>query len=99
MVRPVYAQLGDIRHRSEVVDYRVEQHFERLGDRLQRLGLGGTVLLLGPLLRQTWAEPTAPRDGRLFSLPHLPYVCWPASKALTAFVTGNVTLQSLIVSP
>ena len=39
MVRRVYAHLGTIRHRSEVVEYRVEQHLERLGDRLQRLGL------------------------------------------------------------
>ena len=31
--------LAEIRHRSEVVEYRVEQHLERLGDRLQRLGL------------------------------------------------------------
>jgi hypothetical protein len=28
------AHLGTIRHRSEVVEYRVEQHLERLGDRL-----------------------------------------------------------------
>ena len=26
---------------SDVVEYRVEQHLERLGDRLQRLGLAG----------------------------------------------------------
>jgi hypothetical protein len=38
MVRRVYAHLGTIRHRSEVVEYRVEQHFERLGDQLVRLG-------------------------------------------------------------
>ena len=39
MVRHVYAHLGDVRHRSEVVEYRVEQHLDRLGDRLQRLRL------------------------------------------------------------
>jgi integrase len=39
MVRKVYAHLGEIRHRAEVVEYRAEQHLERLGDRLQRLGL------------------------------------------------------------
>ena len=38
MVRRVYAHLGTVRHRSEVVEYRVEQHFERLGDQLVRLG-------------------------------------------------------------
>jgi integrase len=38
MVRRVYAHLGTMRHRSEVVEYRVEQHFERLGDQLRRLG-------------------------------------------------------------
>jgi integrase len=39
IVRRVYAHLGTIRHRSEVVEYRIEQHLDRLGDRLQRLGL------------------------------------------------------------
>jgi hypothetical protein len=39
MVRRVYSHLGTFRHRSEVVEYRVEQHFERLGDQLIRLGL------------------------------------------------------------
>jgi Phage integrase family len=41
MVRRVYSHLGEVRHRSEVVEFRVEQHLERLGDRLQRLGLRG----------------------------------------------------------
>ena len=39
MVRRVYAHLGDVRHRSEVVEFRLEQHLDQLGDRLQRLGL------------------------------------------------------------
>jgi hypothetical protein len=30
---------GDVRHRAAVVEYRLEQHLERLGDRLQQLGL------------------------------------------------------------
>jgi integrase len=37
MVERVYAHLGSIRHRSEVVEYRVEQHAEALGERLTRL--------------------------------------------------------------
>ena len=41
LVRRVYAHLGDVRHRSEVVEYRLEQHLDRLGDRLQRLVLAG----------------------------------------------------------
>jgi hypothetical protein len=41
MVKRIYAHLGDVRHRAEVVEYRVDQHLERLGDRLQRLGLSG----------------------------------------------------------
>jgi hypothetical protein len=61
-VRKVYAHLGAIRHRSEVVEFRVEQHLERLGDRLQRLGLAkasdtgkDTAVAAGP-------EKEAPRD-------------------------------------
>jgi integrase len=38
MVRRVYAHLGSTRHRSAVVEYRVAQHLEKLGDRLRRLG-------------------------------------------------------------
>jgi hypothetical protein len=42
MVKRIYAHLGDVRHRAEVVEYRVEQHLDRLGDRLQRLEFRGT---------------------------------------------------------
>jgi integrase len=38
MVRRVYSHLGTVRHRAEVVEFRVEQHYERLGDQLIRLG-------------------------------------------------------------
>jgi hypothetical protein len=34
MVEQVYSHLGQGRHRSEVIEYRVEQHREVLGDRL-----------------------------------------------------------------
>ena len=37
MVERVYSHMGTIRHRSEQVEYRVEQHAERLGDRLTAL--------------------------------------------------------------
>jgi hypothetical protein len=34
MVRRVYVRLGSVRHRAEVVEYRVEQHLDALKDRL-----------------------------------------------------------------
>ena len=37
MVQRVYSHLGQVRHRSEVVEYRLEQHRETLGDRLTAL--------------------------------------------------------------
>jgi integrase len=40
MVRRVYGHLGQVRHRAEVVEYRVEQHAAQLGDRLALLGGG-----------------------------------------------------------
>jgi len=46
MVERVYSHLGAIRHRSEQVEYRVEQHAAKLGDRLRALrgrGFGTTV--------------------------------------------------------
>lgn len=37
LVEQVYSHLGNVRHRSEAVEYRVEQHPEALGDRLAAL--------------------------------------------------------------
>jgi integrase len=37
MVQRVYSHLGTVRHRAEVVEYRVEQHRTALGDRLEAL--------------------------------------------------------------
>lgn len=37
MVERVYGHLGAIRYRSEAVEYRVEQHAERLAERLEQL--------------------------------------------------------------
>jgi len=37
MVQKVYSHLGTIRHRSEVVEYRVEQHKKALAKRLEAL--------------------------------------------------------------
>jgi len=38
MVRKVYGHLGQVRHRAEVVEYRVEQHRAKLEGRLRALG-------------------------------------------------------------
>lgn len=38
MVERVYSHLGDVRHRSDVVEYRVEQYAKELGERLSALG-------------------------------------------------------------
>jgi hypothetical protein len=62
MVRKVYAHLGTIRHRSEVVEYRVEQHLERLGDRLQRLGLVGPSVTGNVTVASSTAGMEPPRD-------------------------------------
>jgi hypothetical protein len=37
LVKLVYGHLGAVRHRAEVVEYRLEQHQERLADRLAAL--------------------------------------------------------------
>jgi integrase len=37
LVKRVYGHLGRVRHRAEVVEYRVEQHAVVLGDRLRAL--------------------------------------------------------------
>jgi len=43
MVRKVYGHLGQTRHRAGVVEYRVEQHAAKLGDRLGALSRGTTI--------------------------------------------------------
>ena len=40
LVRRIYGHLGEVRHRSEAVEYRVEQHAAALGDRPALLGTG-----------------------------------------------------------
>jgi hypothetical protein len=34
MLEAVYGRLGEMRHRSDVVEYRLDQHFERRGGRI-----------------------------------------------------------------
>jgi hypothetical protein len=60
MVRRVYSHLGEIRHRSEVVEYRVEQHRKQIGDRLLRLGIVTEKVTAS----SAEAETTKPRDHR-----------------------------------
>lgn len=46
MVRKVYGHLGQVRHRSEVVEYRIDQHAAKLGPRLEslrRVGFDTTI--------------------------------------------------------
>ncbi len=40
MVEKVYGHLGEVRHRSEVVEFRVEQHSDRLRERLASITTG-----------------------------------------------------------
>ena len=37
MIEKTYGHLGEVRHRSEIVEYRVEQHKTKLRDRLSRM--------------------------------------------------------------
>jgi hypothetical protein len=60
--RRVYAHLGTIRHWSEVVEHRVQRHFERLGDRLERLGLAGASVTGKVTAASTGHEKETPRD-------------------------------------
>ena len=43
MVQRVYAHLGNVRHRSEAVEYKVEQHLEALKDRVGLVRVGTTI--------------------------------------------------------
>ena len=71
MVRRVYAHMGDVRHRSDVVEFRVDQHLDRLGDRLQRFGLAGPSVTGKDMRRElSWKRNPPPRPkskrGRSF---------------------------------
>jgi len=43
MVRRVYGHLGQVRHRADAVEYRLEQHVAKLGGRLEALRSVGFV--------------------------------------------------------
>jgi hypothetical protein len=43
MVRRVYRHLGQVRHRADAVEYRLEQHVAKLGGRLEALRSVGFV--------------------------------------------------------
>ena len=47
MVRNVYGHLGQTRHRAAAVEYRVEQHAAKLGERLEALPRGGFGTTIG----------------------------------------------------
>ena len=61
LVKRVYGHLGQVRHRSEVVEYRAEQHRAKLGDRLAALDRGAS----GTTVDTT----TVPIDRKSFSRP------------------------------
>jgi hypothetical protein len=62
MVKRVYAHLGTIRHRSEVVEFRIEQHLEALKDRLGILRSGTRNDTTKPLERKTETPPASKRE-------------------------------------
>jgi integrase len=47
MVRRVYGHLGQVRHRAEVVEYRVEAYADRLGARLRAVRQVGFDTTIG----------------------------------------------------
>jgi hypothetical protein len=53
MIEKAYSDLGAFRHRSDVVEYRAEQHATKLGDRL-------TAVRGGETLPRTLPDPAAP---------------------------------------
>jgi integrase len=63
MVRRVYSHLGSFRHRSEVVEYRVEQHYERLADRLVRLGFDTKIVTTDDAAAENTKPHTGVADG------------------------------------
>jgi hypothetical protein len=68
MVRRVYAHLGTVRHRSEVVEFRLEQHLEALKDRLGLVGFGTT----NDTTERAGARNEEPRDTEVSTGEDLP---------------------------
>jgi integrase len=58
LVRHIYGHLGTVRHRANAVEYRVDQHHEVLGERLQRLQARGHDTTYGTTQRTR----TTPRE-------------------------------------
>jgi hypothetical protein len=67
MLERVYAHLGAIRHRSEVVEYLEEQHQGRISERLKKLGFATRMTPqqgMGPATKRPVAAKCA--RGRCF---------------------------------
>ena len=43
MIERIYGHLGEVRHRSDVVEFRVEQHEDLLAESLALMGKRNTV--------------------------------------------------------
>ena len=65
MVQKVYSHLGMIRHRSEVVEYRVEQHKKLLGKRLE--ALSSRVVTVFVTVRTPFVVTEKPRRDHLLA--------------------------------
>jgi hypothetical protein len=61
MVEQVYAHLGTVRHRSEQVEYRVEQHEKALGDRLTALRTPAAMEGFAPTVEVSVSPSTLPQ--------------------------------------
>ena len=88
MVEEIYAHLGTVRHRSEVVEYRLEQHAGVLAERLAKLGFVTTIVTTGaepegsekPRANEAATGPDVTPSGRRDSNPGPPA---PKAGALT----------------
>jgi hypothetical protein len=64
MVEQVYSHLGTIRHRAEVVEYRIEQHTVKLGERLRALQAVGSDATVGTAIDTTAIDSQPSRVSR-----------------------------------
>jgi hypothetical protein len=66
MTHRVYGNLGQVRHRAEVVEYRVEQHLAKLGERLAAVKAGtfGTTIDTTGLDSQPYRGSCSPATPR-----------------------------------
>jgi hypothetical protein len=59
MIEATYGHLGEVRHRADVVEYRIEQHAAKLGNRAKMFAVAGANIAGNETCKSLWVVSSA----------------------------------------